>query len=191
MSQKTKIDGMQSIRNSFRQRGFSEQATNIFMSSWKWGTKRKYNTFILRWFEYCYKRKIASISPSLKEVIEFLTEQYNNGLGYDSLNTTRSALSSLGLNFEGFKIGSHPLVVRYLKGVFIIRPPKPRYTHIKDVNKVLIFLRKLSPVKHISLKDLTFKTTMLMALAQAARVQILNVITLKDVKKTKNFFYLN
>ena len=121
----------------------------------------------------------------MEEVIEFFTEQFQNGLGYDSLNTARSALSSLGLQFEGFKVGSHPLIIRYMKGIFTLRPTKPRYTLIWDVNKVLSFLRQLSPVKHLSLKDLTLKVTMLMALTQAARVQTLNFLTVNNVKKTK------
>lgn len=121
-------------------------------------------------------------------MIEFFTEQFHKGLGYDSLNTARGALSSLGLNFDGFKVGSHPLVVRYMKGVFVLKPPKPRYTATWDVNKVLCYLRKLSPVRHISLKELTLKLTMLMALIQAARVQTLHLITVEGYNKLKNEF---
>lgn len=69
--------------------------------------------------------------------MEYLTQQFRNGLAYDSLNTARSALSSLGLHFDGFKVGSHPLVIRYMKGIFVLKPPKPRYTAVWDVNHVL------------------------------------------------------
>ena len=60
----------------------------------------------------------------MEEVIEFLTEQYNNGLGYESLNTARSSLSSLGIIIYGIRVGCHPLIIRYLNGVFDVRPPK-------------------------------------------------------------------
>lgn len=120
----------------------------------------------------------------MENVIEFLTELFTSGLGYESINTARSALSSLGLTFDGHRVGAHPMVIRYLKGVFKLKPPKPRYTQIWDVNKVLIYLRKLSPVKYISLKDLTMKLIMLMALTQAARVQTLHLLSYK-VRKTK------
>lgn len=182
------INGMQSVWNNFRKRGFSEQTSNILMSSWKRGTKKQYNVFIKRWFSYCSERKIDSFSPTLEEVIEFLTQQFQNGLGYDSLNTARGALSSLGLNFEGFKVGSHPLVIRYMKGIFVLKPPKPRYVVTWDVNQVLSYLRKLSPVRHLSLKDLTLKLAMLMALTQAARVQTLHLVTVNGCKKLKTEF---
>lgn len=186
--EKTSIDCMQSVRQQFRERGLSEKSTHILMSSWKCGTKKQYSVFIKRWFCYCSERKINPISQTVEDVVEFLTEQYENGLSYDSLNTARSALSSLGLNFNGFKIGAHPLVIRYMKGVFALRPPKPRYVTTWDVNGVLSYLRKLSPVKHLTLKDLTLKLAMLMALTQAARVQTLHLISYVQFKKFKSEF---
>lgn len=56
------------------------------------------------------------------------------------------------------------------------------------MNKVLAYLKTLSPVKHLSLKDLTLKLVMLMALTQAARVQTLQLISLNSYKKLKTEF---
>lgn len=112
---KNKTDGLQSVRNSFRKRGFSEDSTKIFLLSWKSGTKKQYNTHINRWFRYCAERQVSPVSPALETVIEFFTEQFNKGLGYESLNRARGALSALGINFEGFRVGNHPLVTRYMK----------------------------------------------------------------------------
>lgn len=115
--------------------------------------------------------------------MEFLTEQFNRGLGYSALNTARGALSSLGIRLDSFAAGSHPTVVRFMKGVFNLRTPIPRYKETWDVNLVLNYLRKLSPVKYLSLKDLTLKLTMLLGLTNAARVHTLNVLSYKQLKK--------
>ena len=120
--------------------------------------------------------------------MEFLNTLVNRGLGYDSLNTARAALSSLGLNIEGFRVGNHPLIVRYMKGAFNLNPPKPRYSCIWDVDLVLATLRGMSPVEHLTLKDLTLKLTMLMALVQAARVQTLHLISMVGYKRLKDGF---
>ena len=124
----------------------------------------------------------------MNDVVEFLTEQYHNGLGYSALNTVRSALSSLGISFNGVSAGAHPLIVRFMKGVFNLRPPVSRYSHIWDVDKVLVYLRKLSPVKTITLKDLTLKLTMLMALVNTARCQTLHLLSVKQFKKLSSEF---
>lgn len=181
-------DGMQGVRLLFREQGLSEQTTAILMSSWKPSTRRQYGVSIRRWLSYCAEREIDPVRPSLNQSLEFFTMLFEKGLAYDSMNTARGALSSLGLKFDGFRVGNHPLVVRYMRGVFQMKPPKPRYTNIWDVNLVLDFLRTLSPVRQLSLKDLTLKLTMLMALIQAARIQTLQLISAVGYKKTDEDF---
>lgn len=121
-------------------------------------------------------------------MIQFLTEQFEAGLGYSSLNTARGALSSLGLKLEQFSAGSHPLVVRFMKGVFNLRPTTPRYADIWSVDTVLNYLRRLSPVRNLSLKDLTLKLVMLIALTNAARVQTIHMLSVNSFKKSSSEF---
>jgi len=49
----------------------------------------------------------------------------------------------------------------------------PRYTAVWDVNQVRDYLKTLCPVNEISLKSLTLKLTMLLALGTAQRGQSL------------------
>lgn len=107
-------------------------------------------------------------------MLSFLTEQYElNNLGYSALNTARSALSTF-IIIPGHTLGTHPLVSRFMKGVFQLRPTLPRYTAVWDIRLVLNYLRKLSPLKDLGLRDLTFKLTMLLALTSAQRIQTLH-----------------
>ena len=102
-------------------------------------------------------------------------------MGYESINTARSALSSLGIVVDGCRAGNHPLVARFMKGVFNLRPPLPRYAAIWDVQPVLRQLQSMHPVQSLSLKDLSLKLVMLMALTQAARLQTLHLFTIKGL----------
>lgn len=110
------------------------------------------------------------------------------GLSYSSLNTAKGALSSLGITLGQFTAGTHPLVIRYFRGVFNLRPPSRQSTQIWDVGVVLNYLRKLSPVKQLSLKDLTLKFTMLFALVNAARVQTVHLLCIRDLRKSSSEF---
>jgi hypothetical protein len=127
----------------------------------------------------------------VNDVFEFLTELFDKGLGYNSINCARAALSSLGIRLANFSAGNHPLVSRFLRGVYNIRPVKPRYSEIWDVNYVLVYLRTLSPVKELSLKDLTLKLVMLMGLTNATRVQTLHLLSVKNLKKLKFQFVVS
>lgn len=137
---------------------------------------------------YCNQRKIDPFQTNLEHVIEFFTSLFENGLGYSSINSARSALSALGLKFDTILVGQHPLVIRYLKGVFNLRPTRPKYSCVWDVQIVLNYLCKLSPVKLISRKELTLKLTMLLALTNATRVQSLHLISVNSVIKLKSEF---
>ena len=64
-------------------------------------------------------------------------------LGYSAINSHRSDLSSI-LQVPGVeRIGEHILVFRFMKGVFNLRTPQPRYSKMWDINKVLIYLKGL------------------------------------------------
>jgi hypothetical protein len=71
-------------------------------------------------------------------------------------------------------VGEKATIIRFLKGVYNIRPPKPNYVKTWDVSKVLLFLQKLSPAKCISLKELTLKITQLKNLKLDIKLEKLN-----------------
>ena len=166
------------IRESLKNKGFSESATNIILSSWRPGSKAQYDTYIKRWILFSTERKINPISPPLEQGIEFLTQLYNQGLGYSAINTARSALSAILLPENNVVFGENPYVKRFLKGVFQTRPSLPRYTKVWDVSLVIKFLSTLTPIERLSLKDLSYKLVMLISLVTAQRgqtVQLLNI----------------
>ncbi|CAH1242857.1 TNKS2 [Branchiostoma lanceolatum] len=69
----------------------------------------------------------------LREVLEFLLSLYEKGLQYRTLNVYRSAISTTHLPVEGQPLGQHPLVKRFLKGVFELRPALPKYSFTWDL----------------------------------------------------------
>lgn len=66
-----------------------------------------------------------------------------------------------------------------MKGIYISNPPKPKYIFTWDVGKVLNYLSTLWPLNELSLKELTFKLTALIALTTAQRTHTLHSLNLK------------
>ena len=77
----------------------------------------------------------SPISPSVGEILNFFAAQFAAGKGYHSINRYRSALSSVLPPIDGLDVGRHPLVCRILKGVFQLRPPKPKYANFWSVEQ--------------------------------------------------------
>lgn len=184
-------DGMSIVGRHFKDSGFSSDASDVLLASWRGSTKKQYKTFHKKWVSFCCERKIDQSQISVNHVIEFLTMLYHNNLGYSALNTARASLSALGFVIDGHAIGSHPIIIRFMKGFFNLRPPTPRHDFVWDVTIVLSFLRKLSPVKYLSLKDLTCKLCMLICLTCAARVYTIHALKLSCMQKKTSSFVLN
>ena len=85
---------------------------------------------------------------------------------------------------DGVSIGQHPLVTRLLKGAFQTRPPLPRYTGTWDVNQVLNLLKNDPLDKGISLKHLSHRTVMLLALTRPSRSLDLAKLDLRGYRNT-------
>ena len=143
------------------------------MASWRANTVKQYQIHLSRWETFCKSRNINKFNASIENGIDFLASLYEKGLGYSAINTARSALSSVLDLPGGNTFGTHPLVTRFLKGVFELKPSLPRYTTIWDVGTVLQYLKTLYPIPELSLKTLTKKLTMLLCLLTGQRCQTL------------------
>lgn len=153
------------------------------MNSWRTATKKQYTVYVKKWEQYCVKNKLDNKVASVSAVLDFLAELVQEGYSYSAVNTARGALSAILTPDKTDTMGNHPLVKRLLKGVFEIRPITPRYTTTWDVDKVLTFLKRLSPVAKLSLKQLTLKLVMLLALTTAQRLQTLQSLDISFLSK--------
>ena len=70
---------------------------------------------------------------------------------------------------DGHNVGQHPLISRLLKDIFHDRPPLPRYTRTWNVQTVLNYLESLGENRSFSLKMVSWKLTMLLALTRPSR----------------------
>ena len=99
---------------------------------------------------------------------------YDQGNGYSAVYSEHSALNNIITLFGYPDISAHPLIKRFTKGVFNLRPPTVKYTQVWDVSKVLLFLKSLGANNHdITLKWLTLKMITLMMLLSGDRVNTL------------------
>ena len=110
----------------------------------------------------------------MSEVLDFLPALFAQGLGYSAINSHRSALKSILQVPEVERIGEHNLVSRFMKGVFNLRPPQPRYSKMWDINKVLLYLKELGRNEDLTLRQLALKTAMLLSILVERRLHTLH-----------------
>lgn len=69
--------------------------------------KRTMSSYIRKWISFTNKREISAIQVPVDQVLKFMTELYDLGLGYSALHTARSSLSALGISCDGFVKRKH------------------------------------------------------------------------------------
>ena len=155
----------------------SKESFELMSAAWRKGTEKSYSSAWKRWSSWCSQRGCNPISPSIGQILQFLTEEFQNGKEYSTINSYRSALSATLPAMDGCAVGQHPLVCRLLQGVFNKRPPAPRYQNVWNVSTVIVHILRLPT--DLSLKDLTKKLAMLLALTNASRSSDLHALDLR------------
>ena len=119
-------------------------------------------------------------------IINFLSEKFDKGLQYRTLNCLRSAISAHHVHIDGKSVGKHPKVCALLADIFNQRPPQPRHVFIWDVEIVLQYIRThwygSSSLNDV---DLTCKLTTLLALITASRTSMIQHLNIEFMAKDK------
>ena len=82
---------------------------------------------------FCREKSINQINPSLDDLISFPTKLHQSGLGYSTINTAKSMLSSIFEILFEQDIGNRLLIKRFMRGI----PPNNSMGH---VTKMGVFL---------------------------------------------------
>ena len=131
----------------------------------------------------------TSLCASIAEVLEFLNSLFISGVGYSAISTARAALASIVTFTDSpLTINNHPLVSRFVKGVFQTRPSLPRYSITWDVSVVLRYLKGLQPLEDMSFKLLSYKLLMLILLTTGNRGQSVHLMRMDAMSKTHNSY---
>ena len=139
-----------------------------------------------KWVHFCSEQQIDAIYPSLNEILTFLTHLSSSNLGYSSINSAKSMLSSLFSLLYKRDIGTEPLIRHFMKGIFNMKPSLPRYVNTWDVQTVITYLDSLNTLE-VSLKLLSVKLTTVLALTTGQRCQTLWAIQVNDIEISKEF----
>jgi len=119
-------------------------------------------------------------------VADYLTELFNEGRSYRTINIHRSAISVFHRPIDGVKAGQHDLVCRVLNACFNVRPPQPRCVVTWKVDKVLSYIHSRGDNSSLSNKLLTLRLSMLLALASAGRSSDLKTLDIQRMAITDN-----
>lgn len=167
------------IRQQCETSHLSQSATDLVLSSWR---EKSFNSSFGRWARWFGERNRNPFSDPISDVANFLAELFEQGYQYCSLNAYCSSISSAHEKVDGQPVGQHPTIVRALKGAYNKRPSLPRYSTTWEVSKVTSYIVALGDNDSLSLKILSLKLVMLLALTRPSRSNNLSNFSLKAMR---------
>ena len=93
----------------------SSGVLDLIRKSWSEGTAKQWAPILRRWFKFCSENGLQPLNADVSSGAEFLTQYFRkSSCEYSSVNTARSALSSILTVVNGFTFGEQPPIKHLL-----------------------------------------------------------------------------
>ena len=150
--------------------GLNVNTNSILVASLRESTRKKYNPYQQKWHIYCQENNINPATPNMTNVLDFLSNLYDQGLSYSAIYSAKSALSHIILMPPYAKLSDHPLMSQYWKDVYNLRPPRPKLQFVWDIKITFSYLEEKGLNKILPDKILNQKLLILLLLLGGQRI---------------------
>jgi len=175
------IGGLENIKQQLQTEGVSDKAIHLICSKRSKSTQYNYNRCWAQFSSWVTERGADPFRCNLPTILNYLSSLYEKGFSYRYINSHRSAISGFHtkIDYEGTPtdVGKHPRVCDLLGGISKERPPKPKYFDTWDICKVLDHFKSKGPNELLSLKELSHKLVMLLAITSFHRGAELHLLS--------------
>ncbi len=137
--------------------------------------------YALKWSVFsawCQDRDFDPVTSDLSVVLSFLQEMLDKQRASSSIKDYAAAIAVFHAPIAGQSVGRNSAVVQFFQGARRINPPRPRT--VWDLPTVLKGLKRppFEPLQSTSLRALSFKSALLLALASVKRVGDLQALSI-------------
>jgi hypothetical protein len=100
---------MTAVRSRLQTTGLSPEVCKILLASWRTSTQKRYEGSWQQWASWCLERNKCPFSAHLADVLDFLSEQFNNrNLAYRTVGVYKACISQMHDPVDGFQLVAYP-----------------------------------------------------------------------------------
>ena len=126
----TGIRGVEGFQQSLQMEGYSSNAAKLISHSRRKSSRTNYKSAWDQRTSWCNERQVNPFQKPVNYIINFLSEKFDKGLKYRTLNCLRWTISAYHLHIDGKSLRKHPKFCALLAIIFNQRPPQPKYVFI-------------------------------------------------------------
>ena len=138
----------------------------ILDASLRASTHKKYDYYIKQWRDYA--NNIGNVEVT--HVLDFLSAMFDKGCAYSTINSAKCAIATIVFIPPYPSVNKHPLVKKYMSGIYNLRPPKPKLSFVWDVDILFRYFEQKGDNSSLPLNILTQKLLTLLLLLGAHRL---------------------
>lgn len=138
---------------------------------------KQYSASLKRWWEFCQNLGQDPFDARTDFVLGFLSGWFKEGAAYGTLNSARAAISLILAK----PLSDEPVISRFFKGVFRLKPALPKYSKTWNSEIVLKEAAKMEPLDTLSITKITEKLVILLAMGTGHRVQTFSLINIDHI----------
>ena len=105
---------MDCLRARLQKEGVSKEASNLIIKSRRSSSNSDYESAWGKWAGWCAERKIDPFCRIINQILEFLSQLFQNGLQCKTKNKYRSAISASHDHIQGKLVGDSQEFVLWL-----------------------------------------------------------------------------
>ena len=149
---------------------FLSTTEKILKNSIRDNTEKKYNVYWSQFVTYCEEQNIDINNVNIHQILDFLSKLFDRNLSISVIRAAKNAIAQ-HIHIPPYKkLSEHPLMNKYFKGLFNLRPPKQKFGFVWDVNIIFNYFRTLDDNQNLNDKELSYKLVILLLLLGGQRV---------------------
>ena len=172
--------GLAGERLMLQSQGLSSKVIDTMQGARAESTRSLYNCKWKVFVKWCESFHIQPFRATVSEVLLFLQELLEKGRAFSTIKVYLAAISACHMGLaDGRTVGQHPLVCKFMKGARRERPVVQSLVPPWDLALVLDSLSRppFEPLEEVSMKILSLKTALLLALSTSKRVSDLHALS--------------
>ncbi|XP_047663485.1 uncharacterized protein LOC113652359 [Tachysurus fulvidraco] len=162
--------------------GLPSSVIHTIQSARASSTRALYNNKWRVFEEWCGRRVIIPFQCSVRDILCFLQDLLDKRKAFSTIKVYLAAISACHVGFGNKSAGQHPLISRFMEGAHRLWPVSRRLVPLWDLPIVLEALSRhpFEPMEAVSLKYLSLKMALLLALVTAKRVSDLHALSVSQ-----------
>ena len=104
------------------------KSSKAFSVSSSISTHSKYSNYTMQWLSYSKNMHRIEVT----HILDYLSAMFDKGCVYSTINSAKSAIANIDNIPPYSSINKHPLIKKYMTGIFNLNPPKPKLSSVWD-----------------------------------------------------------